>query len=307
MDNQEAKKRLSAARPDGADANDPLVSEALERARRDPELASWLSEERAFDMAVVRKLQSKEPPADLRARLVAGARPNTRTKERRGLPVAWWMGLAAAVVLVIFGAARWHLRPVSPDSEYVGRPPLLEWQQSCLAIFDDPNFALDLMHAEYPPLEQHLTDHGTRVLPAIPFAPGAVGLVGCKVLAWRDQPVSFLCFKAETGELVHLFVVPRGTADETLIGARAHRALVGEFATVTWIQGDLVAFVASKMPAERLETMLAHDIAAAPTRWLPSLGEFAVDSSALGSHRVPNCESQRQPRHIQPNRRIVLM
>lgn len=265
MDNQQAKLLLSAARATGADANDPRVAEALEQARRDPELARWLAEERAFDTTVVRKLQSKEPPADLRARLVAGARVSTSVKKRRGTPVAWWIGLAATVALVASTAVWWRLRPVEPGTELVARPALLEWQQSCLAIFNDPNFALDLMHGEYPPLEQHLTGHGTRVLPAIPFAPGAVGLVGCKVLAWRDQPVSFLCFKADTGELVHLFVMPRGTADEALLAAGPHRTFVGEFATVTWIQGDLVALVASKMTAERLESILARDVAASPT------------------------------------------
>jgi hypothetical protein len=264
VDNQQAKLLLGAARANGADANDPRIAEALEQARHDPELARWLAEERAFDTAVVRKLQGKEPPADLRARLIAGARVNTSSKKRRGLPVAWWIGLAAAVALVASTAAWWQLRSVEPGAELAARPALLEWQQSCLAIFDDPNFALDLMHGEYPPLEQHLTGRGTRVLPAIPFAPGAVGLVGCKVLAWRDQPVSFLCFKADTGELVHLFVVPRGTANEALLAAGPHRAFLGEFATVTWIQGDLVALVASKMTAERLDGLLARDVAALP-------------------------------------------
>lgn len=262
MDNEQARFLLSAARANGADTNDPRIAEALAQAQRDPELARWLAEERAFDSAVVRKLQGREPPANLRARLLAGARASHQP--RRGLHPAWWIGVAAAAALVFGSVVWWRGHRETPGPEIAARPPLLEWQNNCLAIFADPNFALDLMNGDYPPVEKHLLDHGTRLLPAVPFAPGAVGLLGCKVLAWRGQPVSFLCFKAATGELVHLFVVPRGTADEALLAAGPHREQIGDFATVSWVQGDLVAMVASKMPAAQLDGIITRAVAAAP-------------------------------------------
>jgi len=265
VDNEQAKFLLSGARANGADANDPQIAAALAQAQRDPELVRWLAEERAFDAAVMRKLHPKEPPANLRSRLVVGAlasrRPPTAVR-RRG----WWISLAAAaavVALVAASALWWRTKPEGTTPEIAARPPLLEWQESCLAIFADPNFALDLMDPNYPPLEKYLLDHGTRLLPAVPFAPDAVGLLGCKALMWRDQPVSFLCFKATTGELVHLFVVRRGTADESLVTTGPHREQIGEFATITWSQGDLLALVASKMPATQLEGILARNSTAA--------------------------------------------
>lgn len=259
MDNDQARFILAAARANGADAADPKVAEALAQAQRDPELARWLAEERAFDAAIMRKLQAKEPPADLRARIVAGAqatRPASRPASRR-----WWIGIAAAAAVVLLAASALLWRrtvPNLPGSEIATRPPLTDWHQSCLAIFDDPGFALDRMGAEYPPIEAFLLERGTRVLPEVPFIADALGLVGCKALTWRDQPVSFLCFRRGDGELVHLFVVPRGTADESSLASGPARGRVGPFATVSWIQGDLVALVASKMPADQLDALLAR-------------------------------------------------
>lgn len=261
MDNEQAKFLLSAARASGADASDPQIAEALAQARREPALARWLEQERAFDTAVVRKLQHREPPASLRAQIVAGARasrPPGGSTTRRD-----WRGLAVAAAAVIaLGAAGlwwwWHDDSRSSGGIVITRAPLVEWQESCLAIFADPNFALDLMSGEYPPVERFLLDHGTPVLPAIPLTSGTVDLLGCKALTWRDQPVSFLCFKAHTGELVHLFVVPRGTAEETPLVRGALRTAVGEFSTVTWIEGDLIAMVASRMPAPRLDALVTR-------------------------------------------------
>ena len=41
MNNQEAKFILGAYRPGGRDAVDPMFSEALAQAGRDPELRAW--------------------------------------------------------------------------------------------------------------------------------------------------------------------------------------------------------------------------------------------------------------------------
>ena len=52
MNNQEAKLILQAYRPGGRDTFDPLFAEALEQARRDPELQKWFAERKqALDYA----------------------------------------------------------------------------------------------------------------------------------------------------------------------------------------------------------------------------------------------------------------
>jgi len=51
--------------------------------------------------------------------------------------------------------------------------------------------------------------------------------------------------------------LPRGPVDETLIRHGAHRSQVGDYATVTWLRGDRVVMVASALPADRLDALLA--------------------------------------------------
>ena len=65
MTNQDAKLVLSAYRPNGADARDPFFEQALQQAKRDPELMEWFEKQRAFDRVMVAKLRTIEPPARL--------------------------------------------------------------------------------------------------------------------------------------------------------------------------------------------------------------------------------------------------
>ena len=77
----EARLLFSAYRPGGKDADDPTFAAALEAAKSDPALAQWLAEQQAFDEAVAGHLRTVEIPADLRARILAGAalsRPRSR-------------------------------------------------------------------------------------------------------------------------------------------------------------------------------------------------------------------------------------
>lgn len=75
MTNHEAKFILSAYRPGGQDACEPMFEEALEQVRRDPELAAWFREERRFDESVSAALVQAVPiPSDLLSRIQAGGR-----------------------------------------------------------------------------------------------------------------------------------------------------------------------------------------------------------------------------------------
>jgi hypothetical protein len=60
FDRDNAKLMLSAYRPNGADAQDPVFKEALELAQRDPELARWFRGERDFDQMISSKLRLQD-------------------------------------------------------------------------------------------------------------------------------------------------------------------------------------------------------------------------------------------------------
>ena len=94
FDRDNAKLMLSAYRPNGADAQDPVFKEALELAQRDPELARWFRGERDFDQMISSKLRLIEPPVVLEAAILAGLR--TTSIPRYGF--IYWPAIVAALV-----------------------------------------------------------------------------------------------------------------------------------------------------------------------------------------------------------------
>jgi hypothetical protein len=161
-----------------------------------------------------------------------------------------------AAILTISLATPWILKGLKSEP----KPPLLDWQQTCVAIFDDPEFQLDVMDFDYEPLEAYLLENGAHVVGKLPFGDEVNFPVGCKLLAWKQEKVSLSCFDSKAGQLVHIFVVPRGGIDEALVRNRVHRELVGKYATVTWLRDDNIVMVASLLPAPELEKVFAEGV-----------------------------------------------
>lgn len=260
MDNEQARFVLGACQPSGSDTSRPEVVEALAQARLDPELGTWLARERRSDAAIADKMRQLEPPTELRARLLAGGRASRPVTAFR----RWYLPLSlAAAAVIAVGVAFW------PRQEKIirtadGTPALVSWQRSCVGIFSNPFFSLDKTSDSYPPLEAHLLQCRAPTAGELPFNDAIADALGCKVLEWHGATVSLTCFHSKTGELVHLFVMPRGHVDETPLRRGAHREQVGSYATVTWLRNDLVVMVASKLPAGELDKVLVRnsDVAA---------------------------------------------
>src|SRR5260221_13529064 len=66
MTREEAKEYLSVVRPNGADAADPDLREALELAKKESELGSWLAQPLEFDESFIETISSNHPPKGLR-------------------------------------------------------------------------------------------------------------------------------------------------------------------------------------------------------------------------------------------------
>ena len=92
MNTDEAKEALLLYRGSIDDA-DPKIQEALADARRDPELAAWMREQRSSYDAIRSKLREVQPPSDLVERIIR-QRP---IPFRR--PWAQMLKLAAAIVI----------------------------------------------------------------------------------------------------------------------------------------------------------------------------------------------------------------
>lgn len=206
MNKETVREILSAYRPNGADADDPVFAEALRHCRQDPEDARWFEEELAFDRAVSSALRQGESPAEGRETVLAQATLDSQPRSARRSSLLPWLGGLAAALLLLLG-----LLP----SLLSNGPEPARFQQAGFSLAGLVERALPLQHEapQFGALSSWLASRGAPV-PAEP--PGRLGhepTLGCKIFADdKGGRVSLVCFRVE-GELVHLFTFDNRTAD----------------------------------------------------------------------------------------------
>ena len=196
MTNQDAKLVLSAYRPNGADARDPFFEQALQQAKRDPELMEWFEKQRAFDRVIVAKLRTIEPPAGLNSQILAGLRA-VRVPRHSVSP---WVAMAAALLVAMMVLT--YNRFFEPSK----LDRLDQFCSDCLAQLNSP-VQFDL---ESPDLRETQKFIRTRQVPAATAMPDSVATMptaGCRIFRWKGQWVSLTCFKLPSGESLQLLVI----------------------------------------------------------------------------------------------------
>jgi uncharacterized membrane protein YbaN (DUF454 family) len=199
MNNQEGKLILQAYRPGGRDTFDPLFAEALEQARRDPELQKWFAEEQVLDSQIQSKLRSAVAvPRDLKANLLA-LRKIIR-------PVPWWfqpmkLAAAAAVVLLI-GLVAFLFLPPKPTPLALFREKMVSYsmQEHGHVTFESPDIAK---------LRQWLQARGVDANFELPAGLQGKPAQGCRVVDWNGHQATMICFVLDDGKHMDLFVMDR--------------------------------------------------------------------------------------------------
>lgn len=201
MDNPTAKELLSAYRPNGADARDPIFREALNKCKRDPGLEFWLNDQQAFDVrmsAMLNNIVSPETDRDtLQATLRVDLTPSIwRRTSRTLLPLA-------AALMVGGGLLIQHNRTSDPI-----------WKPGALAVssLTQDMRPLDFRAEDVVGMQDWLTSQGAPVPNVLPLLlQEAVGK-GCKLFDdGRGNTISMLCFNIGN-ELVHVFVFDEHTS-----------------------------------------------------------------------------------------------
>ena len=239
MNRAEAKEVLLLYRPGTADADDPQVAEALELARRDPELGGWFAQHRAFQKAMRAKLQQIEVPAHLKSSLLiqGGSRPAAIP------PRPWWRRpiwlTATAVVLLLLGLAALRLRPRVPDrfANYESRM-VSEAQRE---------YGMDLETNDMRQLRQFMARHGAPADYFVPRGLERLQLTGGGRLIWRSNPVAMICFDRGDKQMLFLFVMKRSAVKDPPPDT-PRLSKVSRMLTATWTRGDNTYILAG--PAE---------------------------------------------------------
>jgi hypothetical protein len=240
MDKQEIQMRLSACRPSGLDRNDAAIRQALEQLPGDPKTAVWFARSQALDFAICRQLESVEAPDGLKERILAGARLNERKREwNRRL----WL---AAAAVVMAGVAVWSAEKFATPALQAGGAvaSLREYRDDVTSAFlklHTEGFDLDMQDADVAKVKAWLAAHGAPGDAELRPGLGDALPFGCKIIEWRGQRVSMMCFGKNSDE-AHLFVVNRSAIRDlgNLETGRIER--VRGLQVITW-QDDKRAYV----------------------------------------------------------------
>jgi hypothetical protein len=237
MTREQAKEFLLLHRPGGAETDSELA-EALRLAANDPELSQWLEQHREFTANITKQFHAIEPPADLKARIMAGAKaPVEGPRPVRRL--ALWAA-AAAIILVVASVDFWISRNNADARTFANF-------RSRMTSFALRTYQMDIVTNNAAAVRDYLAAKGA---PAdFPLTPSLEKLPvkGGGRLSWQNQPVAMMCFALANNETAFMFVIDQKGVEKPV---RAPQLKSGPGVnSVTWSkEGKLYLLAASETP-----------------------------------------------------------
>lgn len=264
MNNDQAKCLLSLYRHDGRDAADPMFHDALEQARRDPELANWLEQQRAFDRQAHNALASVTPPAHLRQAVMAtvhaelaGGRPEAAvdsTGSARHAPtghhrshgksrVRWLPAFGSGTALLAAAAAAVAIlamvilpQPQPQPAVHTSPPGAVDLAAQLVEFKERGDLTLGRLAPSLSELRQWLREQQAPHDFAIPAGLTAHDGLGCQALEINGTPVALICFDLGEDLVVHLFAVRLDNL-ESAPANRPEWQRHGRYPTAVWSSG----------------------------------------------------------------------
>lgn len=243
MDKQEARALLSVHRAN-ENVGDPRFAAVEEIAAGDPELTRWWAEDQDIDRAITARLAAAAVPADLEARLASHSAVTSPVPQR---PWRRSVVLAAAAMIalaVVFNFWRGSFQPAASLADY----------RDEMVSFIKTTPSLEMETDKLDRISQFLETSGAPSQLEIPKALRELAPVGCRVLRFRGNDVTLICFRRTDGHIAHLFVVRRGALPR-LPDAPQYAAAEDGWITAAWNGGDydyLVAVQGDRATAEKL-------------------------------------------------------
>ena len=235
MDSRQAKEILMRYRSETTEGADPEFAQALEQARRDPELGRWFAEHRAFQTAIREGFKQLHVPADLKDRILAEYRP-------AAIVVRWWRPAfpalaAAAAIALLIGLVFFRSQP--EDKSFASF-------QNRVVRTAQRGYVMDITTSNLTEIRQYLAARealADYVLPApLEKLPGE----GCAVLRWRNNKVSMICFDAGQRNDLYLFVAGRSDLPDAPSGVEPQFTRIGKLTAASWSAGDKTYVLAGR-------------------------------------------------------------
>ena len=252
MDSLQARQILALYRPDTTDAADPLMAEALDQVKRDPDLAAWFDQHCAVHRAIRARLKSVPVPANLKREIIVARADHPRITHLGRiipLPPAAKILLAAAAVVVITAIAwfQFNSRPAENTfARYADR--VVRSVQRAGAPYmqmyaTNQSDVLTYFKSKDRPADFSLSD-SLKQLPA----------AGGSAITWNNHPVEMLCLKGNAGNL-WVFVMDKNVLPDAP-GSKTQFRKIGNLMTASWSSGDKVYLLAAAGTDEDLKKYL---------------------------------------------------
>ena len=246
MTREEGKEYLSAVRPHGADAGDPILRPALELAKNDSELGSWLARQQEFDEILAEKFSSIRPPEGLKEIILESLEETARPIQswRMG-----WLALAATVILAALLLSHQVALFRSPSQRFRSF-----YSDALAMVAVKPMPKLDLETASLGTAQAFIEQHDAPRLGHFPQKLQAMATAGCRVFIWQKHPASLTCFRLPSGNLLHLVVIGEDALPDSKMPS-------GPYSENGWHlmfqkKNGLIVMWASQAPMDELKQLL---------------------------------------------------
>jgi hypothetical protein len=249
MTTEEAQLILAACGPGEPDPADPEVAAALAQVQRDPQLARWFEEERAFDQAVANHLAAVSAPLGLKTRILANVEPAGKRSK-----LGWAAVIVTGVAALFFIAQIFFLNQSAPEP----KATLADFQEEMIG-FARRGFTLEFKTENLEPIQHWLarqTDSPVAV--DVPARLARYKTVGCRILSFHGHKVSLICFWRDKAnqDVAHLFVIDRAALPEMKMEGHPRIAKVGGWMTASWVKNGRVYTLALQGDEETIRQLL---------------------------------------------------
>lgn len=229
MNREEAKQLLELCRPGREeDRQDPALAEALALLETDAELRAWFEEQQAVDGRISESINALEPPADLKASILAGMRLHQRHAAEResespisfpnetkqtARPRAWWQnpwtGIAALFVIMMAILNVPESETGTDQAAMAGLPPVIQFLSKEISSLKSNQLQLDKRDTNAGNLQTFLASSQAPSPKSIPDCLDNLPTVGCVTFEYNGAKLSMICFK--NGKVYHLVTAEKAT------------------------------------------------------------------------------------------------
>ena len=240
MDSREAKQILAMYRPGDTDSPDPRMAQALQLARKDPQLAVWFGQHCAAHVALPNEPESAQlPPEPKEPKPPAEAQhPEYILLNKLALI------MIVAAVLLLLGAWLW------PYFAPAGKNTLTSYRDR-MARSVQRAYPMKIAVTDQAQLREYFRVNGGPVGFPLPKNLEKLPATGGAVFTWHSQPVALLGLDAGGNTNVYVFLIKRSVFETPTPSDRDKPEFeqIGRLNTATWTVGDTVYLLAS--PADK--------------------------------------------------------